>query len=160
MSTRTIDFAPVMKILDVNAPPDRAFEIFTGFRWWPKSHSILASKSPQVAVTVEARPGGRWYERGQDGTECNWGRVVTWDPPKRLVLTWQLNSNFQFDSKIATEVEVTFTPAAGNRTHVVMEHRLFEKYGEEGEKIRAAVDSPDGWAGLLQMFAAMAAGAT
>jgi uncharacterized protein YndB with AHSA1/START domain len=160
MSSRTIEFAPVLKTLDVNAPTDRAFKIFIAFRWWPKSHSILASKSPQVAVAVEPRVGGRWYERGQDGSECDWGRVLAWDPPKRVLLTWQLNANFQFDTKIATEVEVTFTEIAGNKTRVVMEHRLFEKYGEEGAKIRAAVDSPDGWGALLKMFAAMADGAT
>jgi uncharacterized protein YndB with AHSA1/START domain len=160
MSSRTIEFAPVLKTLDVNAPPDRAFEVFTTFRWWPKSHSILASKSPQVAVTVESHVGGRWYERGQDGSECDWGRVLAWDPPKRVLLTWQLNSSFQFDTKVVTEVEVTFTALAGDKTRVVMEHRLFEKYGEEGAKIRAAVDSPDGWAGLLKMFAAMAESAT
>jgi hypothetical protein len=77
-----------------------------------------------------------------------------------VLLTWQLNSSFQFDTKVVTEVEVTFTALAGDKTRVVMEHRLFEKYGEEGAKIRAAVDSPDGWAGLLKMFAAMAEGAT
>ena len=86
--------------------------------------------------------------------------MVVWDPPRRAVFTWQLNSSFQFDTKIATEVEVTFAALAGNKTRVVMEHRLFEKYGEEGAKIRAAVDSPDGWAGLLKMFAATADGAT
>jgi uncharacterized protein YndB with AHSA1/START domain len=154
--SRTIDFAPVLKSIDVNAPPQRAFEVFAAFRWWPKSHSILASKSPQVAVTVEPRVGGRWYERGEDGSECDWGKVLSWDPPKRMVLSWHLNASFQIDPTIATEVVVTFEPRGAGSTHVALEHRLFERHGAEGEKIRAAVDSPDGWGGLLSAFAAMA----
>jgi uncharacterized protein YndB with AHSA1/START domain len=160
MSSRTIDFAPVLKTIDVNAPPARAFAMFSAFRWWPKSHSILTSKSPQAAVVLEPKSGGRWYERGEDGSECDWGNVVTWDPPKRLLLNWQLNGNFQYDPKVSSEVEITFTAVVGNKTRVVLEHRLFEMFGEEGKKIRAAVDAPDGWTGLLQMFAAMADRAT
>jgi len=152
-----VSFAPVLKSIDVDAPPPRAFEVFTAFRWWPKSHSILASKSPQAAVTVEPHVGGRWYERGEDGSECDWGKVISWEPPKQLVLSWQINGNFQFDPKIATEVVVTFTAAGAGKTHVALEHRLFERFGAEGEKIRAAVDSPAGWTGLLKMFAGMAA---
>lgn len=156
----TIAFAPVVKNIEVNAPPAQAFEVFMAFRWWPKGHSILASKSPQIAVTVEPRVGGRWFERGEDGSECDWGKVVTWQPPKRAVLTWQLNGNFQYDPNISTEVEVIFSALPGNRTHVALEHRLFETLGEEGEKIRGAVDAPDGWSGLLQMFAELAGAAT
>jgi uncharacterized protein YndB with AHSA1/START domain len=156
----TIDFAPVLKNIDVAAPPARAFEIFTGFRWWPKSHSILQSKSPQAAVTVEPRVGGRWFERGEDGSECDWGKVVVWEPPKRLVLTWQLNASFQIDAKATTEVEVTFTAVGTGKTNVRLEHRLFELLGQEGEKIRSAVDHPDGWSGLLRAFGQAVAGST
>ena len=85
---QTIQPAAIRKSLTVEAAPQKAFSVFTeGFdRWWPKSHSILASKTPQVAVTVEPRVGGRWYERGEDGSECDWGKVLSWDPPKRMVL--------------------------------------------------------------------------
>jgi hypothetical protein len=72
------------------------------------------------------------------------------------VLSWQLNANFQIDPKISTEVVVTFAAVGADKTHVVLEHRLFERFGSEGEKVRAAVDSPDGWTGLLKMFAAAA----
>ena len=85
---------------------------------------------------------------------------MTWDPPKRLLLNWQLNANFQYDPKVSSEVEITFTAVVGNKTRIVLEHRLFEMFGEEGKKIRAAVDAPDGWTVLLQMFAAMADRAT
>jgi uncharacterized protein YndB with AHSA1/START domain len=155
--SRTISLAPVLKDIDVDAPPAKAFEIFAGFRWWPGTHSILPSKSPQVAVTVEPKVGGRWFERGEDGSECDWGKVVAWDPPKRLVLTWLLDSTFQVNPKVTTEIEVTFTAIGADRTHVALEHRLFDRHGEEGEKVRAAVDSPDGWSGLLTMFAEAAA---
>lgn len=155
--TRTISLAPVFKKIDVDAPPAKAFEIFAAFRWWPRSHSILESKSPQVAVTVEPRVGGRWFERGEDGSECDWGKVVAWEPPTRMVMTWMLDSTFQINPKVVTEVEVTFTAIGANRTHVSLEHRLFDRYGEEGEKMHAAVDSPDGWTGLLKMFAEAAA---
>ncbi|WIM14355.1 SRPBCC family protein [Enhydrobacter sp.] len=155
--SRTISLAPVLKNIDVDAPPARAFKIFAGFRWWPRSHSILPSKSPQVAVAVEPKVGGRWFERGEDGSECDWGKVLVWEPPRRMVMTWLLDSTFQINPKVVTEVEVTFTAIGVDRTRVVLEHRLFDRHGEEGEKVRAAVDSPDGWAGLLTMFAEAAA---
>lgn len=155
--SRTISPAPVLKDIEVDAPPAKAFEIFAGFRWWPKTHSILPSKSPQAAVTVEPKVGGRWFERGADGSECDWGQVLVWQPPRRMVMTWLLDSTFQANPKVVTEVEVTFTAIGAGKTHVSLEHRLFDRYGEEGEKIRAAVDSPDGWSGLLKMFAAAAA---
>ena len=155
--SRTISVAPVLKDIEVDAPPAKAFEIFAGFRWWPRSHSILPSKSPQVAVTVEPKVGGRWFERGADGSECDWGKVLVWEPPKRMVMTWMLDSTFQANPKVVTEVEVTFTAIEARKTRVSLEHRLFDRYGEEGEKIRAAVGSPDGWSGLLRMFAEAAA---
>lgn len=155
--SRTISVAPVLKNIEVDAPPARAFEIFASFRWWPRSHSILPSKSPQVAVTVEPKVDGRWFERGADGSECEWGKVLVWEPPKRMVMTWLLDSTFQANPKVVTEVEVTFTAIGASKTHVSLEHRLFDRYGEEGEKIRAAVGSPDGWSGLLRMFAEAAA---
>lgn len=158
--TTTIVFAPLLKNIEVNAPPEKAFEVFTAFRWWPKSHSILQSKSRQATVKLEPQVGGRWYERGEDGSECDWGNVAAWEPPRRLVLTWHLNSSFQYDPKIATEVEVTFVPTGAGRTQVNLEHRLFERYEDEGEKIRAAVDHPDGWSGLLVAFAKLVAQTT
>ena len=151
--SRTISIAPVLKDIDVNAPPAKAFEVFAGFRWWPKTYSILPSKSPQAAMIVEPKVGGRWFERGEDGSECDVGKVVVWEPPKRMVLTWLLDSTFQINPKVVTKVEVTFTAIGADKTHVSLEHRLFDRYGEEGEKVRAIVDSPDGWPGLLRIFA-------
>jgi uncharacterized protein YndB with AHSA1/START domain len=88
----------------VQAPPDKAFEVFTrGMgRWWSKEHSI--NTSPMVDVVIEPRAGGRWYERGEDGSECQWGHVIAWEAPKRLVLAWQLNGDWKFDASLITEV--------------------------------------------------------
>jgi uncharacterized protein YndB with AHSA1/START domain len=151
--TIAISPAPVRRSVKVNAAPQRAFDVFTtGMgKWWPKQHS-LNPKSPQQNVIVEPRVGGRWYERSQDGLECEWGRVLTWDPPARVVLAWQINGNWQYDRDFETEIEVRFV-ADGNGTRVALEHRNLERFGDKAEQVRAAFDSPDGWNGGLQLFA-------
>jgi uncharacterized protein YndB with AHSA1/START domain len=153
---RTITVAPVRKSVHVSAAPARAFEVFTtGFaRWWPPSHSI--GKVPQKEVVIEPRVGGRWFERGEDGSECDWGKVLVWEPPARIVLGWQLNADFKFDPSVTTEVEVRFI-AEGDVTRVELEHRHLERLGDQGEVLREKVGSPNGWAGLLEIYAAAAA---
>jgi uncharacterized protein YndB with AHSA1/START domain len=154
---RTISFAPVRKTIRVKAGQSHAFRVFTTGGWWPKSHSILASRSPQKEVVIEPRAGGRWFERGEDGSECDWGKVLEWEPPGRLLLTWSLNGLFQYDPALVTEVEVTFIPDGADATRVELEHRYFERAGDTAEAMHAAVDSPDGWRGLLERFAQFAA---
>jgi uncharacterized protein YndB with AHSA1/START domain len=139
----------------VKAPPQRAFDVFTaGFStWWPlESHHIGAKDA--VEVVLEPRAGGRWFERAADGTECDWGFVTEYEPPRRVLLAWHLTPDFDFDPDPAkaTEVEVTFTAREGG-TLVELEHRGFEKHGEAGLKMRDSVSSPGGWADLLQMYA-------
>ena len=118
--------APVRKTLQVKASQARAFEVFTaGFaRWWPASHSI--GKSPLKDAIMEPQVGGRWYERGEDGSECDWGRVLAWEPPARLVLSWQLSAQWKFDPDLRTEVEVRFIPEGDRLTRVEFEHRGLE----------------------------------
>ena len=154
MSAR-IAMAPVRKTIRVKAPRERAFEIFTQWRWWPKEHSILKSKSPQLSVTTEPRVGGRWYERGADGSECDWGKVLVWDPPARVVMTWQLNGRFEIDPNLHTDVQVRFV-ADGTFTRIELEHRYLERAGETAQMLRDAIDSPGGWGGLLAQYAAAA----
>jgi uncharacterized protein YndB with AHSA1/START domain len=149
----TITMAPVRKSIRVKAARQRAFEIFTQWRWWPKEHSILKSRSPQVSVTTEPRAGGRWYERGADGSECDWGKVLVWEPPSRIVMTWQLNGRFEIDPALHTEVEVRFV-AEGDHTRIELEHRYLERAGDTAQMMRDAIDSPGGWGGLLERFAA------
>jgi uncharacterized protein YndB with AHSA1/START domain len=151
---QTITIAPVRRSITVNAPPARAFEIFTTFAWWPKSYSILPSRSPQQTADLEPRVGGRWFERGEDGTQCDWGKVLVFDPPRRLVFTWQISPSYTFEPDVETEVEVTFIPGGPNKTRIELEHRLFERFGAAGEKVRHDVDAPTGWGAVLEQFAA------
>jgi uncharacterized protein YndB with AHSA1/START domain len=147
----TIDVAPVRKHIRVEASPDRAFEVFTGSMtsWWPRHHSI--GRAPIHDVIVEPGVGGRWYERGEDGSECSWGKVLAWDPPSRLVLAWQISSAWQFDPAIVTEVEIRFS-ADGDATLVELEHRL-DGYGAAAEQMRNLFDGPQAWQDTLQRFA-------
>jgi hypothetical protein len=154
---RTITVAPVRKSVRVSAAPARAFEVFTtGFaRWWPRSHSI--AKVPQKEAVIEPRVGGRWFERAEDGSECDWGKVLVWEPPARVVLGWQLNADFRFDPDVVTEVEIRFIAEGEDATRVELEHRHLERFGEQGEKLREKVGSPTGWGALLDEYAACVA---
>ena len=113
--TKVIEFAPVRRAVTVKVSQARAFEVFTrNFgRWWPASHSI--GKSPLRNAVIEPEIGGRWYEVGEDGSECEWGKVLAWDPPSRVLLAWQLGADWRFDANLVTEVEVRFT-AQGTST--------------------------------------------
>src|SRR5215217_2296890 len=121
-ATSTAGPAPVRKSLRVNASPARAFEVFTGGmgRCWPGNHSI--GKSALRDAVVEPRAGGRWFERGEDGSECEWGRVLAWEQPSRLVLAWQIDAQWRFDPSFVTEVEIRFIPD-GDGTRLELEHR-------------------------------------
>jgi uncharacterized protein YndB with AHSA1/START domain len=144
--------APVRKSILVNAAPERAFAVFTAGigRWWPRSHHIGAA-DPDTFI-IEPRAGGRWYERGIDGSECEVGKVLVWEPPTRLVLAWQLSTEWKFDPALITEVEVRFT-RDGDKTRVELEHRNLEHFGARVDAMRQQIDGPQGWGALLQLFA-------
>ena len=148
--------APVRKSIFVNAPQDRAFEVFTSGigGWWPKSHKI--GEVDLDKPVIEPKAGGRWYQIGIDGSQCDIGKVEIWNPPARLVLIWQLTAEFKFDRNLVTEVEVQFTPE-GSGTRVNLEHRNLERLGDSAEQLRVAIDSPGGWGGLLALYAEEAA---
>ena len=150
---RTIQPAPVRKSVIVQAPPARAFEVFTARlgEWWPKTHHIGKSE-PQTWI-IEPRSGGRWFERGVDGSECDIGHVLSWEPPHRLVLAWQLSADFKYVRDLVTEVELRFTAEGTRATRVDLEHRHLERYGELAAKVRDAVGSPGGWTQVLEHFA-------
>jgi hypothetical protein len=151
--TRTIKPAPVRRNILVAVSRERAFEVFTAGigRWWPKTHHIGAA-DPETFV-IEPREGGRWYERGVDGSECEVGKVMVWDPPARLVLAWQLTAEFKYDPALITEVEVQFIAEGANATRVELEHRNLERFGDRADAMRQQIDAPDGWPGILQLFA-------
>jgi len=148
--------APIRKSIRVDVAPARAFEIFTSGmnRWWLKTHTINPTKSPIKNIVVEPRAGGRWFERGEDGSECNWGKVLAWEPPTRLLLAWQINGRWQFDPALITEVDIRFTPD-GNGTRVELEHRKLEVLGDQAEAMAQAFTG--GWGVLLDSFAKQAA---
>jgi uncharacterized protein YndB with AHSA1/START domain len=146
---------PVRKSITVRARPERAFQIFTQEMdsWWPRTHHI--GKSPMRRVAVEERAGGRCYTEQDDGTECDWGTVLVWDPPQRFVMAWQITHEWGYEPSLArsSEVEVTFTPVAAGGTQVDLVHRFFTRHGAGAAPMRTAVDAPNGWTGLLQLFA-------
>jgi uncharacterized protein YndB with AHSA1/START domain len=148
--------APIRKTIVVAASTERAFQVFTEemSTWWPLSTSHIGKVDAKSAV-IEPFVGGRWFERGIDGSECDWGRVLTWDPPRRLVLSWEISGDFQYDPSIQTEVEVRFTPE-GTSTRVDLEHRLLHYYGDKAGKMRGIFDSEQGWTRMLGAFAARA----
>jgi uncharacterized protein YndB with AHSA1/START domain len=152
----TITPAPIHKSVEVATTPERAFVFFTGRmgRWWPKAHTLLGA--PQEDVIIEPRPGGRWYERGRDGSEYEWGRVLAWEPPDRVVLAWQLDADWRYDPDLLTEVEVRFIALAGQMTRVELEHRRLENFGPRAAETRARLDGREAWRGTLDRFAEIA----
>jgi len=152
MSTETIP--AIQGTVTVNAPIERAFRIFTESftTWWPADYHI--GEADMAEAIIEPREGGRWYERGVDGSECDWGHVLAWQPPHRLVVTWQINGQWQYDPdpEHASEIEVRFTPEGSGQTTVELEHRLIHRL-VGGEAIRDSISGGGGWSAVLAQFA-------
>jgi uncharacterized protein YndB with AHSA1/START domain len=148
----------VRKTITVRASRERAFTVFTeGFStWWPESHHIGAADLAEAVI--EPAAGGRFYERGVDGTECDWGRVLAYEPPDRVVLAWHLQGDWSYDPDPAkaSEVEVRFVADGPDRTRVELAHRHIERH-DAAEKVLRGVDSDGGWSGILAGYAAAAA---
>ncbi|HEY1534314.1 MAG TPA: SRPBCC family protein [Polyangiaceae bacterium] len=144
---------PVKKQIIVTATAERAFAVFTAGidRWWPREHHI--GKSPLRRAVLEQRPEGRWYSLCEDGSECEVGKVLSWEPPHRLLLAWQITADWQYDPKFVTEVLVTFTTLGPNQTRVVLEHRDLERFGEKAEALRKSLDSAGGWGKIMDELA-------
>ena len=143
----------------VEAPIERAFSVFTeGFgRFKPREHNLLAV---DIAETVfEPRVGGHIYDRGIDGSECRWARVLAYEPPERVVFSWDIGPTWQIESdpERTSEVEVRFVAESPQRTRVELEHRNLDRHGPGWEGVRAGVDSSDGWPLYLRRFAGVAA---
>ena len=146
---------PVRKSIEVATTPERAFRIFTGDmgRWWPTCGEEARHRA---AIVLEPRVDGRWFERTHAGEEHDWGRVLAWDPPRSLVLAWQVNREQQFDPNLRTEVEIGFVAVATGRTRVSVEHRKLEQFGVRAEEARAIFDGPKAWVGVLEALRAAA----
>ena len=154
MSTQPVSTASVKRTLCVGVPIEHAFRVLTQKMgsWWPPTHHI--GKTPFTEIVVDPRAGGRWFERDADGAECDWGCVLVYDPPKRLVVSWHLQSDWSFDANPtrASEVVFEFFDEGPEKTRLEFEHRHLERHGEGWEKIRAGIDSPGGWTGLLAQY--------
>jgi uncharacterized protein YndB with AHSA1/START domain len=139
----------------VDAPIERAFSVFTDgiATWWPPEHHILQSELAEMVF--EPRQGGYVYDRGVDGSECRWARVLAFEPPTRFVISWDINLQWQIESdpQRTSEVEVRFAAEGTNRTRVELEHRHLDRHGDGWEQMRDAVGSPDGWQTHLRKFA-------
>jgi uncharacterized protein YndB with AHSA1/START domain len=149
----------VRRTISVAASQQHAFDVFTaGFGgWWPKAYHI--GTSDMADFILEPKVGGRWYEVGVDGTQCDTGRVLAYEPPERVVLAWQLNEQWQYDPdpSHASEVEVRFIAEGPSQTRVELEHRGFERHGGGAAAVRAGVEVPTGWTYVLELYAGQAA---
>ena len=139
----------------VEAPIERAFSVFTeGFgRFKPPEHNMLEA---EIAETVfEAREGGSIYDRGVDGSECRWARVLAFEPPNRVVFSWDISPQWrpETDPEKASEVEVRFVAEGPERTRVELEHRNLERHGAGWEGVRDGVAADGGWPLYLRRFA-------
>ena len=152
---------PVRSSVLVDVPIDRAFTVFTEDigSWWPPEHHILEAKLD--SMVFEPRVGGHVYDRGVDGSECRWARVLAYEPPRRVVISWDINTHWKIEPDPArtSEIEVRFIAESPQQTRVELEHRNIHRHGEGWEQIHGAVGSPGGWNGGLARFAARLEGA-
>ena len=145
----------------VGAPIDRAFEVFTQDfgKFKPAEHNMLGV---EIAETVfEPRVGGHLYDRGVDGSECRWARVLAYEPPHRVVLSWDISPQWQIETDAAktSEWEVRFVAETSDRTRVEIEHRNLDRHGDGWEAVRDGVGHDEGWPLYLSRYAAVMKGA-
>jgi len=154
MSTQAADTAVRTSIV-VDAPVERAFDVFTQQMpsWWHPDHHILRGELAEMVF--EPRVGGSIYDRGVDGSECRWARVLAYEPPSRVVFSWDIDLEWKIetDPDKTSEVEVRFSAEGPERTRVELEHRNLDRHGAGWERMRNAVGSPGGWGAGLQRFA-------
>lgn len=141
----------------VEAPIEEAFATFTG-RFGevkPREHNMLAV--PIAETIFEPRVGGHIYDRGIDGSECRWARVLVYEPPHRVVFSWDIGPTWQIESEPAntSEVEVRFVEEGGRRTRVELEHRNLDRHGPGWESVRDGVADDEGWSLYLHRYAAL-----
>ncbi len=135
---------------------DRAFGVFTDglATWWPREYTFAGDALETIGI--EPRAGGRCFERSADGHIREWGRVLAWDPPRRLVFSWQISParTLEPDPAKASEVEVRFVAVGPAATRIDLEHRGFARHGAGGAGYRAALDAAEGWTYILERYRA------
>ena len=154
MPEQEFDPNTVRKSIEVNAAQEIAWRVFTEKMgtWWPLAYYKIG-KANAVDAVFEPHVGGRWYERGDDGSTCQWGSVLAWDPPSRLLVTWDISADWQFDPNLKTELEVRFIADGSRRTRVELEHRHLDRYGSRRDEMRRIYDTEGDWGKFLQAFA-------
>jgi uncharacterized protein YndB with AHSA1/START domain len=159
--TQTAD-AVVRRQIVVDAPIDRAFEVFTqrfgDFK--PREHNLLGA--PIAETVFDPQVGGHITDRGTDGSECHWARVLAYDPPHRVVFSWDISPRWQLETEPdhSSEVEVRFTAETAQRTRVELEHRHLDRHGPGWESVRDGVADDAGWPLYLDRYAALFAAET
>jgi uncharacterized protein YndB with AHSA1/START domain len=149
--------AVVQRQIVVDAPIDKAFAVFTerfgDFK--PPEHNLLGA--PIAETVFEPRVGGHIYDRGEDGSECRWATVLAYEPPDRVVFSWDIGPTWQVETERAnvSEVEVRFTAESPERTRVELEHRHIDRHGPGWESVAGGVGAPDGWTLYLDRYAAL-----
>ena len=150
--------APVVRHeVVVRGTPEQAFAAFTERmdEIKPREHNLLSS--PIVSTTFEPRVGGHIFDRAEDGSECRWARVLAYDPPDRLVFSWDIGPTWQLeaDPANASEVEVRFIAEGQDWTRVKLEHRHIDRHGPGWPAVRDGVDDPHGWPLYLARYASL-----
>jgi uncharacterized protein YndB with AHSA1/START domain len=154
------DSTVVRREIVVNAPIDKAFQVFTDrfgdFK--PPEHNLLPV--PIAETVFEPRVGGHIYDRGTDGSECRWARILAYDPPNRVVFSWDIGPSWQIepDPGQTSEVEVTFTAETADRTRLLLEHRHLDRHGPGWESVRDGIGHDQGWPFYLDRYAALLGG--
>ncbi len=153
--TSTPTSTSVRSTIVVDAPIERAFTVFTRDigTWWPPEHHLLQGELAEMVF--EPRVGGHVYDRATDGTECKWSRVLAYEPPKRVVFSWDISLQWQLepDPSRTCEIEVAFFAESPERTRVELVHRHQERHGDGWEGMASAVGSPNGWDLGLRAYA-------
>jgi uncharacterized protein YndB with AHSA1/START domain len=158
MSTQAAETSAKTSIV-VEAPIEEAFRVFTEDfgKFKPPEHNML---QVEIAETIfEPRVGGHLYDRGVDGSECRWARILAYEPPDRVIFSWDISPQWQIETDLekTSEVEVSFVSETPERTRVELEHRNLERHGEGWEGTREGVGGNDGWPLYLQRFAEVVA---
>jgi uncharacterized protein YndB with AHSA1/START domain len=153
-----IDPNSVRKATVVEADQTVAWRVFTEKMgtWWPLAYYKIGQANAVDAV-IEPHVGGRWFERSEDASICQWGSVLVWEPPSRLVLTWDITADWKYDPNLNTEVEVRFIADGSRRTRVELEHRRLDRYGARRDEMRRIYDTEGDWGKFLEAFAEAAA---
>jgi uncharacterized protein YndB with AHSA1/START domain len=146
--------ASVEASIVVDVPIEQAFAIFTADfgAWWPPSHHI--GDAPLLTAIIEPRVGGRWYELCEDGSTCDWGVVLAWEPPRRVGMSWNLSPDFRVQETPGrtSRVDVFFSERPGGSTLVELVHSQLDNHGDGWQRLRNNVGSPNGWNGILRQF--------